>query len=362
MEQSALIQFHLDCKQELNTLFDHFNILFYGYGCKKDLLHALFPSVAVVNCWYCSVNDVVAELKTVFENEVKMSQITNVDENYGSAINVKDNLIVEKETSIKNIINNDWNDELKIKSNSFGNTENPIHNQVREDVLIENDENINETKKPIKKRGRKKKILEPISDKVVKKSIQCISNVKQNPTINYVIEEKNEENKKIHQVYEKEHKESSTSSSGDISKDQNKITQFNDLETYTTIGKYFDELDKMLIKKKKGVKVILLNFNLKLDFLKNKKNIRFIATMERLGTPLQQNHLHEYNLVMRDLTTFVPYTYETMDIEIKKGDKSKTVINILNNVSKKIKKILTALIFEFMQKEEFSASEMMDVI
>lgn len=59
---SKLISFHKKCKIEYNELLEHFNLLFYGYGCKKKLLEFLFPDSIIINCKFCSLAEAIDEI------------------------------------------------------------------------------------------------------------------------------------------------------------------------------------------------------------------------------------------------------------------------------------------------------------
>ena len=48
-KESRLIEFHKKCRKEYGELLEHFNLLFYGYGCKKKVLEFLFPAGIVIN-------------------------------------------------------------------------------------------------------------------------------------------------------------------------------------------------------------------------------------------------------------------------------------------------------------------------
>ncbi|EPR79131.1 origin recognition complex subunit 2 [Spraguea lophii 42_110] len=45
----SLDKFHINAKEEYNLLLEHYNILFYGIGCKISLLQKIFPSAFFYN-------------------------------------------------------------------------------------------------------------------------------------------------------------------------------------------------------------------------------------------------------------------------------------------------------------------------
>lgn len=59
---SELIKFHESCKDEFVALLKSFNILFYGYGCKENLLARLFPESRIYNMYFHSVQNIIDDL------------------------------------------------------------------------------------------------------------------------------------------------------------------------------------------------------------------------------------------------------------------------------------------------------------
>lgn len=59
---SELLGFHKKCKTEYNELLEHFNLLFYGYGCKKKLLMFLFPDNVIINCKFCGLTEAIDKI------------------------------------------------------------------------------------------------------------------------------------------------------------------------------------------------------------------------------------------------------------------------------------------------------------
>ncbi|RVD92263.1 origin recognition complex subunit 2 [Tubulinosema ratisbonensis] len=54
-----LENFHLKLKDEFKEYLCQFNLLFYGYGCKKELLKKIFPKVPIINGLTDSVDSVI---------------------------------------------------------------------------------------------------------------------------------------------------------------------------------------------------------------------------------------------------------------------------------------------------------------
>lgn len=63
VRESEVIKFHKGCKEEYNELLNHFNILFYGYGCKKRLLQFLFPAGILIDCRLYSLQEILEEIQ-----------------------------------------------------------------------------------------------------------------------------------------------------------------------------------------------------------------------------------------------------------------------------------------------------------
>lgn len=86
---SSLMQFHLSCKKELNELIKSFNILFYGYGNKKNILKKLFPKALIFNMNYFTLEDV---LETI-NSKCNKIEFTSNNSSNDSTINNKYNKI-----------------------------------------------------------------------------------------------------------------------------------------------------------------------------------------------------------------------------------------------------------------------------
>jgi hypothetical protein len=57
-----LIDFHLSCKDEYNFLLNEFNLLFFGYGNKENVLSELFPEALQFNLRFYSLNEIISEI------------------------------------------------------------------------------------------------------------------------------------------------------------------------------------------------------------------------------------------------------------------------------------------------------------
>ncbi|KAH9411435.1 putative origin recognition complex protein [Ordospora pajunii] len=66
---TKLLDFHLSCRKELNVISRSFNIMFYGYGSKKALLHKMFPSAIHVDCRSTKKNELMKQIsKKIWHN------------------------------------------------------------------------------------------------------------------------------------------------------------------------------------------------------------------------------------------------------------------------------------------------------
>ncbi|KAL6122886.1 origin recognition complex subfamily 2 [Nucleospora cyclopteri] len=63
MSENDLIKFHFSLKNEFLDILEHFNILFYGFGCKQSLLQQLFPKAKIFNCKFYKLNQIMRELQ-----------------------------------------------------------------------------------------------------------------------------------------------------------------------------------------------------------------------------------------------------------------------------------------------------------
>lgn len=77
---NELFSFHQSCKTELNELLKHFNILFYGYGSKLNILNELFPDAVVFNMHFQSVKNIVEELVIAGYGSHRAVTIKDIDD------------------------------------------------------------------------------------------------------------------------------------------------------------------------------------------------------------------------------------------------------------------------------------------
>lgn len=68
---SKLLQFHKKLSKEYNEYLESFNLLFYGYGCKKHLLNEIFPDSFVLN----GLTDSITTLSSLILQEIGKSNI-----------------------------------------------------------------------------------------------------------------------------------------------------------------------------------------------------------------------------------------------------------------------------------------------
>lgn len=99
---SDLLEFHKSCKEEFLKILDTFNLLLYGFGCKKSLLEEMYPDFLQFNMKYSTVNDVVEDL--ILESELNLSKGT---------LQEIDMQLFEEEKKITLILHNfDFNSEF----------------------------------------------------------------------------------------------------------------------------------------------------------------------------------------------------------------------------------------------------------
>lgn len=103
--------------------------------------------------------------------------------------------------------------------------------------------------------------------------------------------------------------------------------------------------------------LVLINFRKEFTFLIN-SNIKVVCTVENVFLDLSQDDIHDYNFIMRDLTTFTPYSDEIVDINLDSEIKKLLVVeNLLKSVSKKAGDLFIATIktFEVNTRVTFSS-------
>lgn len=76
---SRLIDFHKKSEVELRILLESFNILFYGYGCKKDLLKDLFPDAIIFNMKFQTMADIILNIELNMGVDIGAKNIRDID-------------------------------------------------------------------------------------------------------------------------------------------------------------------------------------------------------------------------------------------------------------------------------------------
>jgi len=77
---SNLLDFHKRCIQEYNFLLESFNVLFYGYGCKKKLLSEMFPDAKIFNMLFYSPKSIADDLALEGYYSKANASIMKIDE------------------------------------------------------------------------------------------------------------------------------------------------------------------------------------------------------------------------------------------------------------------------------------------
>ncbi|ELA42552.1 uncharacterized protein VICG_00304 [Vittaforma corneae ATCC 50505] len=77
--KSKLLKFHESCAQEYNELLKHFNLLFYGYGCKEKILERLFPKAKRFNMRFSSPKSIAEDLLLQGYGSSPESTINDID-------------------------------------------------------------------------------------------------------------------------------------------------------------------------------------------------------------------------------------------------------------------------------------------
>ena len=75
----SLLDFHRGCKEEYETILTHFNLLFYGYGNKEDILLELFPNAHIFNMRFCSVDSILEEASESLMKNKRAKTIQELD-------------------------------------------------------------------------------------------------------------------------------------------------------------------------------------------------------------------------------------------------------------------------------------------
>lgn len=77
--RSELFKFHESCAQEYNELLEHFNLLFYGYGCKERVLKKLFPKAKGFNMRFSAPKSIAEDLLLQGYGDSADSTIKDID-------------------------------------------------------------------------------------------------------------------------------------------------------------------------------------------------------------------------------------------------------------------------------------------
>lgn len=68
---SDLLEFHQFCKEEHFKLLDKYNLLYYGFGCKKNILRKMFPEALQFDMNVYTLNDILLELNIKYNTNYK---------------------------------------------------------------------------------------------------------------------------------------------------------------------------------------------------------------------------------------------------------------------------------------------------
>lgn len=78
--ENDLTSFHLACRPEFTALLRHFNLLFYGYGCKASLLASLFPDAKIFNLKLLKITEIAEDLVLGGYHTDPQASIREIDE------------------------------------------------------------------------------------------------------------------------------------------------------------------------------------------------------------------------------------------------------------------------------------------
>lgn len=128
------------------------------------------------------------------------------------------------------------------------------------------------------------------------------------------------------------------------------------------IFEFMLECDKYLHSKNFNLTIVVLNFSFEYVFLQKLKNIRIVATIENVFANYTSDDIYDYNFIYRDLTTFIPYEEEILDITLQSNALSaNNVINIANCVSNKSKKLFIEILKNFKVQQKVSYNELLKI-
>ncbi|TBT99353.1 putative subunit 2 of origin recognition complex [Hamiltosporidium tvaerminnensis] len=93
---NKLENFHLKCKEEYNLIIEDFNILFYGYGCKKKILSKIFTNALIFNTKIMNQSEIFNLIKSTVKTKYKIY----LPENHKNFIKILDAKLYEKNIKI----------------------------------------------------------------------------------------------------------------------------------------------------------------------------------------------------------------------------------------------------------------------
>ncbi|EJW04246.1 hypothetical protein EDEG_01478 [Edhazardia aedis USNM 41457] len=75
MKETAILEkFHLDRKKEFRIILKEYNILFYGYGNKENILKKLFPREFLLNCFLYKTNEIISSIRLYLTKKLKIKK------------------------------------------------------------------------------------------------------------------------------------------------------------------------------------------------------------------------------------------------------------------------------------------------
>ncbi|KAI5176143.1 origin recognition complex subunit 2 [Pancytospora epiphaga] len=103
------------------------------------------------------------------------------------------------------------------------------------------------------------------------------------------------------------------------------------------------DIDEWLGRNKKTLILILINFDFGLKDLQGLENIQIVGTMESIDMECTLKDIEDFNFLLRDLTTFVDYSDEVLDVEIR-SDKVLSVQRVVSNVPQRVATLFRDLV------------------
>lgn len=83
-KKNKLLKFHESCQDEYKTLLEHFNILFYGYGNKENVLETVFPDAIKFNMLFSTQKSICEDLVLQGYGKRADSNIRDIDDWLGN--------------------------------------------------------------------------------------------------------------------------------------------------------------------------------------------------------------------------------------------------------------------------------------